>query len=475
MADAILAKSRNEVLGGPRGTVGVGPLGRATVERGAIDETTREVGFDAALAMIVGAGLPPGVKTAGAAEADARALAAQRTVKCTGKATGAKDEAAREVKQAALVDVAQVAADKLANPAAPGAVAEADEEQVSEGAGQQIDRPSGREQPRSERGETVARGVTSQQRGAEGSATAGHGDVHGGGAASKQASQASASVRGAEQGDSNLPDANQARAAAATSKVGLEAVAVASTASAAGGTGQHGNAAGATSSNSVAIGGVQGARSAAFKKLLEQGQPARRATEQQQVAQSVAKSLQMLVKEGGGEVVLKLRPGELGAVSARLTIQDARVEATFRAQTEVARDLLVKSVDDLRAALETRGLVVDRIDVRLDTPPEDSAVRGHDQSDSRVKLAGSERTREEGVGNAEQDGGSQGRDSQGSTDSRSGNDGRRGEMARMPMERAAAFADAPVVHADDAGVMDEQAWSLAGAGGRVLDGFEWVA
>ncbi len=473
MAEAILAKSRNEVGGGPRGSAGAGPLGRAAGERGPTEETTREGGFEEALAAIVGAGSVSGLKTANAAEADARALAAQRTVQSTGKGLGAKDEAAREVKQAALVDVAQVAADKLANPATPGAVAEADAEQVSEGAGQQAARSSGREPARGDGGENTSRSAALQQRGAEGSATAGRGDVHGAGAASKHASQSSANGRGAEQGDGSVSHANQASVGGATSKVGSGAAAAASAASAAGGSGQHANAAGATSSNGVAIGGVQGARSAAFKKLLEQGQPARRATEQQQVAQSVAKGLQMLVKDGGGEVLLKLRPGELGAVSARLTIQDARVEATFRAQTEVARDLLVKSVDDLKAALEMRGLVVDRIDVRLDVPPEDSAARARDQSDSRVKLAGSERAREDGVGNAGQDGGSQGRDSQGSTDSRSEDEGRR--MARMPMERAAAGADATVSHAVDAGGMDGPAWSLAGAGGRVLDGFEWVA
>jgi hypothetical protein len=183
----------------------------------------------------------------------------------------------------------------------------------------------------------------------------------------------------------------------------------------------------------------------------------------------------MLVKEGGGEVLLKLRPGDLGAVSARLTIQDARVEATFRAQNELARDLLIRSVDDLKAALETRGLIVDRIDVQLDVPPEDAAGRAQDQGDWRARLAGSERTREDGVGNAGQDGDSQGRDSQGSTGSRSGHDGRRGGMARMPMERAAAVADAPMSRQDVAGGIDGQVWTPAGAGGRTLDGFEWVA
>lgn len=477
MPEAILSRSWNEQATA-RGAAKVGGVGLAAVQREDVTagERLTNGSFDAAMAAVVGAF---GAGAAGSSDADARALATQRTVRGAGKLSGIKEETARDVKQAAAVDVAQIAADKLVNPASPGAVAEADAAELQE----------------SEAGHAGARGGNGRSGGRD-AESSGHslttatvrgdrrGEVTDAPNEASVTKGASPVAAGASRGEAAAAGENTSEFAHARGANSVTAAKSAQTAAAAGASagqvgvaanGSQANAGSAGNGASATVGVTQGTRATAFKKLLEQGQPARHATEQQQVAHSVAKGLQMLVKEGGGEVLLKLRPGELGAVSARLTIQDARVEATFRAKTELARDLLIKSVDDLRAALETRGLVVDRIDVRLDVPPEDAAARAQDQGDLRVKLAGSEQSREDGVGDAGQDGDSHGRDSQGSTDSRSEDDGRRGGMARMPMERAAAVADAPMLHQDVAGGIDGQVWTTAGAGGRTLDGFEWVA
>jgi flagellar hook-length control protein FliK len=419
--------------------------------------------FDAALAALAGS---VSIGTAGRS-LDDRASASRRNLAVAPRAGGAREEASREVKQAALVDVAQVAADKLASPAALGAVAEADAAQLQEASGARDG--GGERRGRDDGGRGDARGTAAR----EGSVGASAGADRASGLAAKPGTsgtdRAAAESSAAEAGEhvASAPVDRGARGASARSSASDAA-----SAARVGGAGSAQRiATSGPTQGAATVAGTQGTRATAFKKLLEQGQPARRAAEQQQVAQTVAKGLQMLVKEGGGELLLKLRPGELGAVSARVTIQDARVEATFRARTEVARDLLIKSVDELKAALETRGLVVDRIDVRLDAPPEDSASR-RVQDDASAAVAGSERARDGSVGDARDDDESQGRDSQGWANSRSEDD-RRG-TARMPMERAAAVADA----AESLGGMggaDERPWTLDGSGARVLDGFEWVA
>ncbi len=73
--------------------------------------------------------------------------------------------------------------------------------------------------------------------------------------------------------------------------------------------------------------------------------------------------MQLTLYGNGGDVTLRMNPGELGTLHAKLMIQDARVNADFVATTEVACDLLVQSVDSLRSALETRGLTVDSISI----------------------------------------------------------------------------------------------------------------
>ncbi len=64
---------------------------------------------------------------------------------------------------------------------------------------------------------------------------------------------------------------------------------------------------------------------------------------------------------GEGKVTLRLAPEQLGHVRVDLAVRSRSVEATLTAETERARQLLGESVEQLRAALEARGLSVERI------------------------------------------------------------------------------------------------------------------
>ncbi|MBK7405775.1 MAG: flagellar hook-length control protein FliK [Phycisphaerales bacterium] len=78
-----------------------------------------------------------------------------------------------------------------------------------------------------------------------------------------------------------------------------------------------------------------------------------------QLVQGLAAAL----RRGTGEVVLKLRPASLGDVRVQLQLKGSSVDARIRASTSQAHQLLESSVDSLRAALESRGLHVGRIEI----------------------------------------------------------------------------------------------------------------
>ncbi|HLP83472.1 MAG TPA: flagellar hook-length control protein FliK [Phycisphaerales bacterium] len=120
----------------------------------------------------------------------------------------------------------------------------------------------------------------------------------------------------------------------------------------------------------VGVGGAKANRGDAFKQLLQAAQPTKRAVEQQQVTQVALKALGMALKEGGGEVVMKLAPEALGQVKVQLQVRDAAVDAVFTTSTASARQLLEARTDSLREALEARGLRVDSIVV--DGPSKDA-------------------------------------------------------------------------------------------------------
>jgi flagellar hook-length control protein FliK len=120
------------------------------------------------------------------------------------------------------------------------------------------------------------------------------------------------------------------------------------------------------------IANTKSGRTDAFKQLLQAAQPTKRAMEQQQVAQVAVKAMGMALKEGGGEVVMKLAPEALGQVRVQLQVRDAVVDAVFTTTTAAARQLLEAKTDSLREALEARGLRVDSIVV--DGPSKDARL-----------------------------------------------------------------------------------------------------
>lgn len=81
------------------------------------------------------------------------------------------------------------------------------------------------------------------------------------------------------------------------------------------------------------------------------------------VEAQVARGLAAALQQKEGKVTLRLAPEALGRLKIDLAISADRVTAHISTQTEQARRLLKDNVDSLRAALEARGLGVERIEV----------------------------------------------------------------------------------------------------------------
>lgn len=77
-----------------------------------------------------------------------------------------------------------------------------------------------------------------------------------------------------------------------------------------------------------------------------------------------------IVKKGGvAEATLSLFPEHLGQVDVKITMQNGHVVAQFMTEHSGARDLLENQMSQLRAALQSQGLQVEKLEVSQNNTP----------------------------------------------------------------------------------------------------------
>jgi flagellar hook-length control protein FliK len=81
-------------------------------------------------------------------------------------------------------------------------------------------------------------------------------------------------------------------------------------------------------------------------------------------AKLVGRGLAALAQQKGGSMMMRLDPPSLGDVKIHLVVHAGRVVADLVASNPEARTLLAADLGQLRAALESQGLVVDRLTVQ---------------------------------------------------------------------------------------------------------------
>lgn len=115
------------------------------------------------------------------------------------------------------------------------------------------------------------------------------------------------------------------------------------------------------------------------KLETRQKPPILRASKEEIPAQ-VSRALASIVSEGGGRMTLRLNPEAMGEVRIDVEMRRGVASVRLNAQTDAARDLLDTDLGTLRAALERRGVSVERLEV---VGPSDEAASRTDAETER--------------------------------------------------------------------------------------------
>ncbi len=108
----------------------------------------------------------------------------------------------------------------------------------------------------------------------------------------------------------------------------------------------------------------------------------------------IVRGLSALVNQRGGVMHMRLDPPDLGVLRVQMTIARGTVAAEFQPSTVQAHALLEQGMGVLRAALESHGLVVDRLTVQAAPPLPSAPLRENpaDQDHQQQRGAGDGRS-----------------------------------------------------------------------------------
>lgn len=98
-------------------------------------------------------------------------------------------------------------------------------------------------------------------------------------------------------------------------------------------------------------------------RLIEESTPTQNTSRQASLPDQVSRGLATLLRHQGGSVTLRLTPESLGQIKINLKIEEGHVWATFEPSSDASRDAITHSLASLRTSLESRGLVVERLDL----------------------------------------------------------------------------------------------------------------
>lgn len=179
-------------------------------------------------------------------------------------------------------------------------------------------------------------------------------------------SEKSAPPSEARSGNSTRMESSQPSAAAQSSP--SSSAAPAASAGATGVSASTGSPATARAEGSPSVAQLTGpsSRSDAARLAAPQSPPShfRAQPDDNPLTAQALRGLAAALRQNGGSVTLRLNPEQLGFMKIEMSLKEGRVDARIEASNDAARHLLEQSVDRLRAALEARGLIVDRLEVK---------------------------------------------------------------------------------------------------------------
>lgn len=82
-------------------------------------------------------------------------------------------------------------------------------------------------------------------------------------------------------------------------------------------------------------------------------------------AQDLVRHAQMLVKNGGGEMKMQLKPEGVGDVTLKVAVKDGQVQIQMMTETDSAKKVLENNLDDLKTSLAQHKLHVDAVKIEV--------------------------------------------------------------------------------------------------------------
>jgi flagellar hook-length control protein FliK len=99
-------------------------------------------------------------------------------------------------------------------------------------------------------------------------------------------------------------------------------------------------------------------------------------TRSDHAAGRILRGLSAMIHQNGGSMTMRLDPPELGSLRIQMSISNGSVSATFTPGNAAARGLLEQNMSQLKAALESQGLFVDRLSIQTASPSQTNAHTG---------------------------------------------------------------------------------------------------
>lgn len=101
------------------------------------------------------------------------------------------------------------------------------------------------------------------------------------------------------------------------------------------------------------------------KAEIQQPVPVRKFSEE--MTKLITGKLEIVKKNGVAEAIISLFPENLGQVDVKITLQNGQVVAQFMTEHSNAKSLLENQMSQLRAALQSQGLQVEKLEVTQNT------------------------------------------------------------------------------------------------------------
>ena len=82
-----------------------------------------------------------------------------------------------------------------------------------------------------------------------------------------------------------------------------------------------------------------------------------------ETAEKIVEEARLVMRRGKGEISMELEPKEMGKMEMKITMEQSKLVAKIRVETQEAKNLFTDGINKLKESLNESGIQVDKIDV----------------------------------------------------------------------------------------------------------------